>query len=94
MMPTTEAMLMIEPPCGVPSAALFFIIGRATARVKRKVPFRLTSMTASQSASLMRIKRPSLVMPALLTMMSILPKSAKTAFTHASTSAELATLTP
>ena len=94
MMPTTDAMLMIEPPSCVPSAALFFIIGRHTARVKRNVPFRLTSRTASQSSSLMRIRRPSFVMPALFTMMSILPKSARTAFTQASTSAETATLTP
>ena len=85
---------MIEPPQALPSASLFFIIGRDTARVKRKVPFRLTLRTASQSSSLMRMRRPSFVMPALLTMMSTLPKSAMTALTHASTSAETATFTP
>ncbi len=94
MMPTTDAILMIEPPSCVPSAALFFIIGRATARVKRNVPLRFTLRTASQSSSDMRMSRPSFVMPALFTMMSILPKSASTALTHASTSALAATLTP
>ena len=94
MMPTTDAMLIMEPPSCAPSGDLFFIIGRDTARVKRNVPFRLTFKTASQSSSLMRMRSPSLVMPALLTMTSILPKSAITAFTQASTSAETATFTP
>ena len=43
---------------------------------------------------LMRMRSPSFMMPALLTMMSTLPKSAMTALTHASTSAETATFTP
>ena len=85
---------MITPPSCVPSASLFFIIGRATARVKRNVPFRLTFSTASQSASLMRMRRPSFVMPALFTRMSTVPNASMTRFTHASTSALSATLQP
>ncbi len=55
-----------------------FIIGLALAFVQLKVPFRLTSNTASQSASLILTKSPSRVMPALLISISILPNLSRT----------------
>jgi len=45
--------------------------------VNRNAPLRLVLMTESQSASLMRIRRPSRVTPALLMRMSTLPQSAR-----------------
>ena len=48
-----------------------------TALVKLKVPLRLTAITASQSCSVMRSMRVSRVIPALLTRISSLPKSAQ-----------------
>ncbi len=61
---------MIRPDCCLRKL-------REKALVKRNVPLRLTSSTASQSASLIRINRPSLVMPALLTRISSLPVAAR-----------------
>ena len=43
----------------------------------RNVPFRLAAMTWSKSSSFMLISRPSLVMPALLTRISIRPNSCR-----------------
>ena len=68
-------------------------MGRATALVKRNVPFKLTVNTASQSCSDIRIIRVSLVIPALLTRISILPNSLTAPFTAASTASELPTST-
>ena len=51
----------------------------------RKVPLRLVEITASKSASLMRMSRLSRVIPALFTRMSIRPKVSTAAFTSAST---------
>ena len=62
------------------------------ALVKRNVPLRLMSSTASQSASLMRMSKPSLVMPALLTRMSTLPVAARICSAAASTLAASETL--
>ena len=62
------------------------------ALVNRNVPLRLMSSTASQSASLMRMSRPSRVMPALLTRMSTLPAAARICSAAASTLAASATL--
>ena len=70
-------MLMIEP-------LRWRIMMGVQAWMKLKADFRLTAMTASHCCSVMRIIRPSLVMPALLTRMSIEPKSA---FTLSTTSA-------
>ena len=66
--PTTDDMLMIEP--------LFWraIMG-VTAWMKLNADLRFTVSTASHCASDMRIIRPSLVMPALFTRMSMRPKS-------------------
>ena len=50
------------------------------------------SSTASQSASLMRMSKPSLVMPALLTRMSTLPAAARICSAVASTLAASETL--
>ena len=47
---------------------------RDTAFMQRKVPLRLALITASKSDSFIIIKRPSRVMPALLTRMSMRPK--------------------
>ncbi len=66
MRPITEAMLTIRPDRCLRRL-------RQKALVKRNVPLRLMSSTASQSASLIRMSKPSLVMPALLTRMSTLP---------------------
>ena len=57
---------MIRPP-------LCLIIWRATWRMQLNAPFKLVSITASKSASDMAMSRPSLVIPALFTRMSILP---------------------
>ena len=67
-------------------------IARLTARVQRKTPVRLRSITLCQSPVFMRITRPSRVMPALLTSTSRRPCRSNTAFTIASTSASSATL--
>ena len=50
-----------------------FIIACSTCWIARNAPVRLVASTASQSSFFMRIARPSLVMPALLTRMSTLP---------------------
>ena len=70
-------MLMIEPP-------RWRIITGTQAWMKLKALFRLTAMTASHCASVMRSIRPSFVMPALLTRMSIEPNSSFTIFTTSS----------
>ena len=62
-------------------------IGREKALVSVKTDFRLVSSTASQSASLMRINRPSRVTPALLTRMLMPPVSSRILATAASTAA-------
>src|SRR6267378_5429118 len=61
------------------------IIPRAAYLVIRNVPFMFVSTTESQSASLNRNSRLSLVNPALLTRTSIRPKSFSTALANAST---------
>ena len=66
---------------------------RKNAFVKRNAPFRFVSSTVSQSASLMRISRPSRVTPALFTRMSTLPQSARIFSAAAFTSAESDTST-
>src|SRR6187402_44712 len=55
-------------------------MGWRTAWVSRNAPVRLVRSTSSKSASFMRRTSPSLVMPALLTRISSLPKCARTAF--------------
>ena len=75
-MPTTDAMLTIEPERA-------FIMTLAAARVIEKTPVRFVAMTASQSSSVMRTIRPSRVMPALLTRMSSAPYWATTLSTSA-----------
>ena len=67
-------MLMIEPP-------RWRIMMGSTAMMKLNALLRLTAMTASHWASVMRIMSPSFVMPALLTRMSIEPKSLCTSAT-------------
>ena len=52
-----------------------------TAWMKLKADFRLTVSTASHCASLMRIIRPSFVIPALFTRISIRPNSSTIRFT-------------
>ena len=81
----TELMLTMAPP-PVPT------IARATAWPTRKAPFRFTSITASQSASVISRKFAALKMPALLISASMRPKAWSVAATEASTSARLATL--
>ena len=49
----------------------------SSAFVNKNVPLRFTSNTKSQSASLIRTSSPSRVIPALLTRISTLPKSAR-----------------
>ena len=68
------------------------IIVRITARQARNTAFRLVSVTASQSASFMRMARPSLVMPALLTSTCRPPSALTIASTAASTPAASVTL--
>ena len=87
MIPTTLLTLMIRP-------ARRFIIPREAARMVLKAPRRLVSITASQSSSLMRIRRLSRVTPALFTRTSRLPISSSTRFTTAFTASESATSTP
>ena len=70
-------MLMIEPP-------RWRIMIGVQAWIKLKADLRFTPITASHCASVMRIMRPSLVMPALFTRMSIEPKSSCTFFTTSS----------
>ena len=77
LIPTTDARLMILP-------LLCFIICLDAKRMQWKVPFRLTSMTSEKSSSLIRISRPSFVIPALFTRISILPNCSITAFINAS----------
>jgi hypothetical protein len=60
---------------------------RTAARHSRKVAVRLTSITACQSSSDIRITSPSRVMPALFTRMSTDPIAAAARLTSASTSA-------
>ena len=84
--PTIEAMLMTEPEP-------FSTMRGETARVIRNTPFRLTSSTASQSASLILWSMASFVMPALLTSTSIAPDSAAIRSTAAFTAAESVTST-
>src|ERR1019366_294940 len=70
MRPMTEVMLMMRPVRAL-------IIARLNAFVTRNAPFKFVSSTVSQSASLMRMSRPSRVTPALLTRMSTLPASVR-----------------
>ena len=65
--PLTLLMLTMAPrpcPCGTPPRATMC---RATAWPTRKLPLRLTAITASQSASVMSRKGAARKMPALLT---------------------------
>ena len=70
---------MAPPPCA--------FISRATACATRNEPFRLTSITASQSASVMSRKSAALKMPALLTSALTGPSACCVAASAASTSA-------
>ena len=62
-------------------------ITRAQAWPTRKLPLRLTAITASQSDSLMSRKSAALKMPALLTSTSTRPSAATVASSAAFTSA-------
>ena len=73
-MPTTELILIIEPDFA-------FNIGVATAFVMLKTDFILVFITLSKSSSDIRINKPSLVIPALFTNTSMLPKSSMTSLT-------------
>ena len=84
MTPTTEAMFTMAP------LRCLVMAGR-TALVQWNVPFRLTSSTAFQSSSFMRSSRPSRVMPALFTRMSMRPSSVSNRSAIAATSAHSAT---
>src|SRR6516225_236250 len=85
-MPTTElALRMLPEPCAT--------IVSATACVQWNTPRRLTSMTASNCASVIFCRRASWVMPALLTSTSMRPKRASVAATIASTCARSVTST-
>ncbi len=70
MRPMTDEMLMIRPVRALS-------IARLNALVTRNAPFKFVFSTVSQSASAMRISKPSRVTPALLTRMSTLPHSAR-----------------
>src|ERR1035441_3598090 len=63
-MPLTDVMLTIRPHRAR-------VMGRARCFVQWKQLLRLVAMTSFQSASLIRKSRPSLVIPALLTRMSM-----------------------
>ena len=63
------------------------VMGRAARRTTRKVPVRLVSITASQSASDIRASRVSFVTPAFATSTPTLPNSASTLSKAASTRA-------
>ena len=78
-------MLMMEP-------LRWRIMMGVQAWMKLKADFRLTAITASHWPSVMRIIRPSLVMPALLTSTSMEPKSSCTFFTTSSVWAKSAAL--
>ena len=84
--PAIEAMLMIRP-------ALRSIRCGATVLHTRKTDLVLTANVLSQSSSVLLVKgRPGgAAMPALLTTMSILPKTSRTRSTMALTSAALVT---
>src|SRR5580658_713782 len=71
-MPLTEVMLTILPQRAR-------VIGRARCFVQWKQLVRLVAMTSFQSASLILKRRPSRVMPALLTRMSMSGISARSA---------------
>ena len=58
----------------------------------KKVPFRLVSTTASKSAWLIRMVRPSRVIPALFTKMSTRPKVSRVWATRVWIAASSATL--
>src|SRR3954454_4360417 len=60
-------------------------------RVQWKAPFRLTSTTRSHSSAMMRIARPSLRTPALLTSTSTGPKRSRTCSNAATTCSASAT---
>ena len=68
-----------------------FIIGRDTARISMKAPFRLVSRVLSQSSSLKRISRPSMATPALFTSTSRRPNSLTTPSMAALQASESAT---
>ena len=85
MSATTEVMLMMRPERA-------FSIERLTARVHRNTPVRLRSITLFQSEVFIRISRPSLVMPALLTRTSRRPDFSSTVLTMSSTWSSSATL--
>ena len=85
-MPLTELILMIRP-------LRCLTIGRCTARIKLKAPFRLVSITTSQSSLLMRMLSPSRVTPALLTRISTFPKSRKITSANSCTAEKSATST-
>ncbi len=76
-----DEMLTIAPPAFRSRKYL------AAAWVTRKVPFRCTSMTISQSSTESLWSIPSRVIPALFTTMSNLPNRSTVAFTADSTSA-------
>ena len=76
--PTTEVIEMMRPQ-------RFFIIGRSTARARRKVAVRFTRRTSSHSSSFIRIKRLSRVMPALEMRMSSPPMRPSAVFGSSST---------
>ena len=70
-------MLMMDPD-------LAFIMTRVAAFTVLKQDFKLMFMISSQDSSVMRISKLSRVIPALLTRISKVPKSATTAFTNSS----------
>ena len=76
--------MMLPPRCRA--------ITGTTSCIKLKADFMLTSMTVSHCCSLIRITRPSRVIPALLTSTSIRPKSFTISATTACVSAKLAAL--
>ena len=76
---------MMEPP-------FWRAIDGITAWMKLKALLRFTAMTASHCASLILRTRPSLVMPALLTRMSMCPNSLRISSTTACVSSKLAAL--
>src|SRR5476651_1299601 len=86
MMPLTEAILTIRPHRAR-------VIGRARGLVQWKQLERLVARTSFQSASLIRKRRPSRVIPALLTRMSITGNSARSAAEAWATAAPTATST-
>ena len=83
--PTTEARFTILP-------LRCFNIYLATWRIQLKVPLRFVSTTRQKSSSLIAIKSPSLVIPALFTRISIRPYVFTISFIKTAQASKSATL--